>query len=409
MRQKNKAQFLPVILGTDMNAYTMAISFYSQYGIKPVLVGRIPMAFTKDSSLIQAIYYNDETDDTKGFAEYLEKIALLYSLKYETLLLIGTNDFYVKLIIDNQESLSRSYLFNYVDRTLFKQLYLKKSFYELCAEYKIDTPLTFFYCTTDKESFNESVPFPAIIKPSNGVKYYDHPFEGMQKVYKVHNNHELQEVIHTIKKSGYDDELVIQDFIPGDDTFMWDAVYYANQHGKGELITFAQVVLQEHTKTGVGNYTALIVRENKKIMNQLVSFMEALNYTGFANFDIKYDARDKKYKVFEVNVRQGRSSYYATQCGQNLAQFFVEDLLDDKEKPLHYLNKHFLFTVVPIRVLKEHVHDAKISNEITALVAEGNVGNPLFYSADKSLKRTFFMLLRHIHYFQKYKQENWQD
>src|SRR5690625_1161308 len=133
-----------------------------------------------------------------------------------------------------------------------------------------------------------------------------------------------------ITDSGYSDELIIQDFIPGDDTYMWDAVYYGNQEGKGELITFAQVVLQEHTKTGVGNYTALIVRKNKEMMKKLVHFMERLNFTGFANFDIKYDERDGKFKLFEVNIRQGRSSYYITQCGHNMAKFFVDDLIHKK-------------------------------------------------------------------------------
>ena len=51
--------------------------------------------------------------------------------------------------------------------------------------------------------------------------------------------------------------LIIQDYIPGDDTYMWDSVFYMSSKGKAQLGTFAQVVLQEHTVTAIGNYTAL--------------------------------------------------------------------------------------------------------------------------------------------------------
>src|SRR5690625_6811091 len=70
---------------------------------------------------------------------------------------------------------------------------------------------------------------------------------------------------------------------------------------------------------------------------------------------MKYDERDGKFKVFEVNVRQVRSSYYMTQCGHNMAKYFVDDLIHNKNKELTYLSCEQVFSVVPKGVLKKYV------------------------------------------------------
>jgi len=399
--------FIPIIVGTDINAYNMAISFHEAYGIHPILVGKEPLSFTSLSTIPGAIELHPKLGEKEEFVRFLKKVADKYRTKGKKLLLIGTNDLYVRLIIECRQELKQDYVFNYIDEELMNNLLVKKNFYRLCEEHGIDTPATYFYsCETD-DRFDKEVMFPVIIKPSNGVQYYKHPFEGMQKVYKVDSYEEIQKVIETIKKSGYRDDLIIQDFIPGDDTYMWDSVFYVNSKGNSELITFGQVVLQEHTVTAIGNYTAVITRYNEEMMMKLKGFLEALNYVGYANFDLKYDHRDKKFKVFEVNIRQGRSSYYITSCGHNLAKNFVDDLIYDVEKPLTLLDEKFLFTVVPKVVLRKFVDNTKIRKEIDQLLRAGKYANPLFYKRDKSFKRKLYLFMRQINYYRKYKNNKW--
>lgn len=399
--------FIPIIVGTDINAYNMAISFHEAYGIHPILVGKEPLSFTSLSTIPGAIELNHNLGEKDEFVRFLKQVAKKYKVQGKKLLLIGTNDLYVRLIIESRKELKHDFTFNYIDEELMNNLLVKKNFYRLCEEHGIDAPATYFYsCETD-DRFDEEVMFPVIIKPSNGVQYYKHPFEGMQKVYKVDSYEEIQEVIDTIKKSGYHDDLIIQDFIPGDDTYMWDSVFYINSKGNSELITFGQVVLQEHTLTAIGNYTAVITRYNEEMMLKLKGFLEALNYVGYANFDLKYDHRDKKFKVFEVNIRQGRSSYYITSCGHNLAKNFVDDLIYGVEKPLTLLDEKFLFTVVPKIVLRKFVDNAKIRKEINQLISAGKYANPLFYKRDKNLKRKLYLFMRQVNYYRKYKNNRW--
>ncbi|NLC66014.1 MAG: carboxylate--amine ligase [Clostridium sp.] len=406
-KDKSIKDFLPVILGTDINTYSMCASFHEEYGIKPIVIGKTSFSFTKYTTIIQKLYLNDELRDSDEFVHFMIEVAKKEKLKAKKLILVGTNDFYVKLIIKNRTKLEKYYEFNYIKEDLFKTLYSKKNFYKLCKEYNIDIPTTYFYSALSDKKFNEDINFPVILKPSSGIEYYNNPFENMQKIYRLNSHEEINNIIDIIKKSGYKSDIIIQDYIPGDDTYMWDSVYYGNKHGKGQLVTFAQVVLQEHTKTAIGNYTALIVRHNREFMEKLVHFMEAIGYVGFGNFDIKYDYRDQKFKLFEVNIRQGRSSYYTTQCGHNMARYFVDDLIYNKSKEITYLDDEFLFTVVPKIVLRRFVENPKIKKEVNQLIKKGKFGNPLFYKNDKSIKRKLYMFLRQVNYYKKYSDNKW--
>ena len=399
--------FIPIIIGTDMNAYNMAISFHEEYGIKPILVGKEPLSFTSLSSIIKKIELNPKLPEKKVFVRFLKEVAVKYAEPGKKMLLIGTNDLYVRMIIENAEELKSDFVFNYIPEPLMNDVLVKSNFYKLCAEHGIDAPATYYYSCLDDKAFTEKVMFPIIIKPSNGVEYYKHPFTGMEKVYKVDSYDEIQVVIEKIKASGYKEDLIIQDYIPGDDTYMWDSVFYMNSRGKAELITFAQVVLQEHTVTAIGNYTALITRYNEEMMMKLKGFLEALNYVGYANFDLKYDERDGKFKVFEVNIRQGRSSYYITACGHNMAKYLVDDVIHGQQKELTLLNENFLFTVVPKIVLKKFVKNPKVLKDVKKLLRAGKYGNPLFYKKDRHFKRKIYLFLRQVNYYQKYKNSTW--
>src|SRR5690625_1380129 len=110
----------------------MSVSFHQQYNIKPVLIGQIPMWFTKGSTIIQDIHYVDNLEQSDVFLSTLKDIKNQYKDKYEHLILIGTNDLYVKLIISHRDLLKDDFLFNYIDDHLFERLYYKKHFYDTC-------------------------------------------------------------------------------------------------------------------------------------------------------------------------------------------------------------------------------------------------------------------------------------
>lgn len=84
-------------------------------------------------------------------------------------------------------------------------------------------------------------------------------------------------------------------------------------------------------------------------------FLEKIGYQGFAEFDLKYDNRDGSYKIFEINPRQARSSYYLTACGHNLVKYLVDDLVEKKTLPFTIIKDKMALSFVPKSVINKYV------------------------------------------------------
>ena len=116
------------------------------------------------------------------------------------------------------------------------------------------------------------------------------------------------------------------------------------------MLCLGHVLLEEHTPHGLGNHALIITEPNEALVMKVKALLEDLKYVGFSNFDIKYDTRDGKYKFFEINTRQGRSNFYVTGSGFNLAKYIVEEYIYHKDLPLEIAKEEHLWTVVPKRV-----------------------------------------------------------
>ena len=180
------------------------------------------------------------------------------------------------------------------------------------------------------------------------------------------------------------DSMIIQDMIPGDDTYMRVLTCYSDQHGKVKMMCLGHTLLEEHTPHGSGNHATIITEYNEEICTKIKAFLEDIGYVGYSNFDIKYDERDGKYKFFEINCRQGRSNYYVTGAGYNIARYFVEDYIFNKDIKFEICQNESLWSVVPIKVAKDYIV-SKYHPTIDRLLREKKFSNSLVYSGEKNL------------------------
>ena len=397
-----------LLLGSDINVYYMARCYHELYHEKANAIGKEVMRFTNGSSIID-FTYNDNIREKEEFAKILVNY---YKEKFdgEKVLLVPCHDIYVRLVVENRDILKDYYIFNCPTEEIMDSFLVKEKFYTTYQNSDLIFPKTYFYKIGDELNLPKNFKFPLILKPSNGILYNRHPFINQAKVYRLNNLEELKEVVNDIKESGYDENLIIQEYISGDDTNLFDAVFYVNSKGKCELATFAQIGLQEHGPTALGNCTVLINNYNQygntlEEVSKMKNFLETIGYTGFAEFDLKYDSRDKKFKVMEINPRQARSSYYLCACGYNLVKYLIDDLVENKKHKFKFIDKQLLLSMVPKAVIKSEIKNEEYKR--LALKLYKTHADPLDYKDDKGIKHRIYLIARKFKYIRKYKQFKW--
>lgn len=372
-------EFMAVLFGSDINTYSMARAFHQEYGIKSKVIGKYYTGPSYQSKIVD-FYARPDIDQKDIFLQELTKLAKENADK--KLILLGCGDNYVRQIIENKEELSKYYIVPYINSDLMEQLIKKESFYEMCKKYDIPFPKTFIYKKEMGNNFQLDFNFPVILKPSNSVDYFAHEFPTQHKVYKIKTREELETVIADIYKAGYSDTLILQDFIPGDDTYMHVMTCYSDQNGKVKLMCLGHTMLEEHTPHGIGNHAVVINEYNQELAEKLKNFLESIHYVGFSNFDIKYDERDNTYRVFEINLRQGRSNFYVTSAGYNLAKYLIDDVIYGKDTGFTISNKEHLWSMIPLKVAYTYVKNPEYVTKMKELVKKKEFSNPLFYRGD---------------------------
>ena len=400
--------FTVLILGSDANAYYMARCAHELYGKKVDMMSKGKIAVTEYSKIIQFIEI-PEIYESDIFVETLNTYA--EEKGFEKVVLIATNDKYVRLIAENAHALDKKFVHNYPTKEIVDTLLVKDNFYRAYGK-ELNVPKTLVYECGQKQAVADDFVYPIILKPGNAIEYGHHPFPDMAKVYKIQSFAELMHVIKKIEDAGYRDNLIIQEFIPGDDSALFDAVFYIGSDKKVQLMTFAQIGLQERTPTGVGNCTVLVngfdeYGYKEKLITDMAAFLEKIGYQGFAEFDLKYDSRDGSYKVFEINPRQARSSYYLTACGHNLIEYLVNDLIYHKTQAPVIMKNKMVLSFVPKSVMYKYITSNALKAEIRTLVREGKFVRPLHYPKDMGLMRSIYLLLRDINYILKYRKLTW--
>ena len=97
-------EFIPVVLGGDINTYSVARAFYEEYHVKTYVFGKFPSGPSYHSKI--TIYeHNTQIDTDAYFLERIEKFAEEH--KDKKIILMAASDGYAAQIMRNREKLEK--------------------------------------------------------------------------------------------------------------------------------------------------------------------------------------------------------------------------------------------------------------------------------------------------------------
>lgn len=391
-------EFIPIIFGNDINVYSLARAFHELYCVKSVGIGKTNSGPCFRSKIIDFTAIPD-IDEGQVFIETINFISNKY--KDKKIILLGCGDNYITSIANYREFYPDNIIVPYLPYEKLIDITRKETFYSYLDKYDIKYPKTAIY-NIDSDRTTDFL-YPVVIKPSDSAEYFANDFEGQKKVYIIDKQEEFKNTLDIIYNGGYTGTLIIQEFIPGDDTNLRITVNYSDKNAKVRLISLGHGLLEEHTPKGIGNLSLIYLDYDEVLMKKLENFLNDIGFIGFSSFDMKYDIRDGQYKIFELNGRQPRSNYFTTGAGVNITKFLIDDYILGENTDTVFPKADFLFTVLPKPVCLKYVKNPEQLEKMKTLYKNKNYCNPMFYKGDNNIIRRLALIKTHFSHYKKYK------
>lgn len=386
---------IPVMLGADLNCYNLARAFHEAYGVKSWCFGRYKMAPTMYSSILHYTALPDlEEDET--VIQVLQDFEKAHP--DGELYLMACTDRYADMLIRLHDRFPR-YHCPMPPKSIYQEIQKKAEFYQECDRFDIPYPKTVVktgpvelaQVQADALGFD----YPIIIKPSFSSEYFMHEFEGMRKVYVSHSPEESVQIVKTIYSHGYSDKMILQKMVAGGDSNMRVLTCFSDNKGKVRAMCLGHTMVEEHTPTGLGNHAAIVTEDVTKfpVAEKIRKMLETIGYTGFSNFDIKEDGNTGNFYVFEINLRQGRSNYYMTGAGLNLAKLIVEKY-EDPGEDLQVCTQETYWHLIPSAVAFKYTEDKDLVEKARHLEKIGRSSSSLEYRYDEMHNPLRFLIVK---------------
>jgi D-aspartate ligase len=220
--------------------------------------------------------------------------------RLERAILIPLDDRGAKLVDDHPEDLSERFLFPRQPPGLLQTLSSKREMYLLCRKLGIPAPETHFPSSEeDLPQYLEAAGYPVVLKR---MEAWLPPRQPGANVAIAHDRKELEDLYHRMG-SPAGPNVMLQEYIPGGPESVWMFNGYFDEHSDCPVAFTGKKIRQVGPNTG--STTLGICQPNETVEETTKRLMKTVGYRGILDIGYRYDVRDGKYKLLDVNPRIG--------------------------------------------------------------------------------------------------------
>lgn len=255
------------------------------------------------------VFDSDRTKSIAQFSRYTKRFVASTEDPYEWLLREGrqhnldgwvvfpTNDEYVEMVSTNHQSLSSIYRLTTPPEEVTRFALDKRLTYRKAAELGIATPWTVAGDAVADLS-KDDLPYPLILKPAATRRFFTHT---NLKALPVDSPADLDRCLAQMGQYIPLGEILVQERIPGggEHQFSFCAACRGGQ-------AYATLVARRTRQYPVdfGNASTFVETMAQPVVEAAGRrFLESIGFDGMAEVEFKFDPRDGRYKILDVNPR----------------------------------------------------------------------------------------------------------
>ncbi|MDR7665856.1 hypothetical protein RG963_08740 [Methanosarcina sp. Z-7115] len=328
-----KKSHCALVLGGYVNGYSI-IQELSEKRVEEIILFGYSRELASYSNKIKKFMLIDKTPESM-----YRKIEKLHQ-EYERIIVFPTDDLQLENLYKLYNKIN-SFCFLPFNPENLQESLDKYVQYSYCEKLGIPYPKT-IYVQKKKDLKNiELIQFPILLKPSKREDLKRKVFRNL----KIDSSRDLNKVKKRIER--YLDagiKFLASEIIPGDENCIYAYVAYRDMNGKILNEWTGKKLTQYPDSFGV--FASASNKAPDAVLLQGRKLLNGMDIKGIAQPEFKYDFRDKKYKLMEINLRSMMWHRVGNLSGVNLQYSQYLDALGEKVSPqVQIKNKdiHFIY------------------------------------------------------------------
>ena len=294
-----------LIIGGNLNGLTIARSL-GRHGV-PVCVTASP-----NTKLASCSRYTERTfpwpnTDQEAQVKYLLELAEKHCLKQWVL--FPTSDESAALLSKFHGMLSRAFRVSTPAWDVLRWAYDKRFTYQLAAEERVDYPST-IYPAEEEDLKTAPLAFPAVLKPATHAAVNRFTAD---KAWPVVNREQLVARYREARELIPPELILVQELIPGGGESQFS---YAALCCDGQPIVSLTARRTRQYPIDFGYSSSFVeTLDVPEIVAPSRRLLAAIRYTGLVEVEYKFDVRDRRYKLLDINPRLWTWSALGSRAG----------------------------------------------------------------------------------------------